>query len=95
MNKELKGPKKTQDSEFDQVCQTAIAYVEQSRQNVLRSVNHEQTVAYWRIGQLIVEAEQQGKNRAAYGAELLKTLSINLTKKFNRGFSLTNLKYMR
>ena len=95
MNKEIKNSKKYSATEFEQVCQTAIRYVEQARQNVLKSVNHEQVIAYWKIGHLIVETEQQGKDRATYGAELLKMLSERLTHEFKRGFSLTNLKYMR
>lgn len=94
MGKETK-TQKSDYSEFDQACKTAIDYVEQARKNVLKSVNHEQTVAYWKIGRLIFEKEQQGKERAGYGAELLKTLSERLTKEFKRGFSVTNLKYMR
>ena len=95
MSNDLDNPNKGLNPEFGQVCQTAIGYVEQARQNVLKSVNHEQTIAYWKIGRLIVETDQQGKERAGYGAELLKTLSERLTKEFKRGFSLTNLKYMR
>ncbi|MHA7841668.1 MAG: PDDEXK nuclease domain-containing protein [Gammaproteobacteria bacterium] len=95
MSKELEDPKKASNPEFDHVCQTAIGYVERARQKVLKSVNHEQTIAYWKIGRLIFETEQQGKERAGYGAKLLKTLSKRLTQEFKRGFSLTNLKYMR
>ena len=95
MNKGLENPTKGSNSEFDQVCQAAIGYVEHARQNVLRSVNHEQVIAYWKIGRLIVETEQKGKERAGYGTALLKTLSERLTHEFKRGFSLTNIKYMR
>lgn len=82
-------------AEFDAVCQSAINYINKARQNVLQVVNHEQVLAYWKIGRLIVETEQQGEGRAAYGVELLKMLSARLTQEFRRGFSVTNLKYMR
>ena len=95
MSNDLDNPNKDLNPEFDQVCQTAIGYVEHARKNVLKSVNHEQTIAYWKIGRLIVETEQQGKERAGYGTALLKTLSERLTREFKRGFSLTNIKYMR
>jgi predicted nuclease of restriction endonuclease-like (RecB) superfamily len=95
VSNDIDNPNKGLNPEFDQVCQTAIGYVEHARQNVLKSVNHEQTIAYWKIGRLIVETEQQGKERAGYGTALLKTLSERLTREFKRGFSLTNIKYMR
>ncbi len=81
--------------EFDDVCKKAIDYVNQARQKVLRSVNHEQVLAYWKIGQLIVESEQQGKDRADYGKAALKRLSERLTAEFKKGFGVSNLKYMR
>ena len=51
--------------------------------------------AYYEIGCRIYEEEQQGKERAAYGKYLLKELSDHLSKKFGKGFSITNLKQMR
>ena len=51
--------------------------------------------AYYEIGHRIYEDEQQGKERAAYGKYLLKELSDHLSKKFGKGFSITNLKQMR
>ena len=50
---------------------------------------------YWQIGRRIVESEQEGKERAAYGDEILKRLSMDLTKKCGKGFSPRNLKRMR
>jgi predicted nuclease of restriction endonuclease-like (RecB) superfamily len=49
-------------------------------------------VTYFEVGRMIVEEEQGGKARAKYGQELLKELSMYLTAKIGRGFSLTNLK---
>ena len=51
--------------------------------------------AYWNVGRMIVEEEQQGKERAEYGAALLRNLSIRLTQEFGKGFAGTNLKYFR
>ena len=50
---------------------------------------------YWEIGRHIVEYEQGGSDRAQYGARLLEHLSADLTQRYGRGFSATNLKYMR
>jgi len=52
-------------------------------------------IAYWEIGRRIVVAEQEGSYRAAYGANLIKQLSIKLTADFGKGFTETNLKYFR
>ena len=51
--------------------------------------------AYWQVGRLIVEHEQGGRKRAAYGEAVLDDLSQRLTADFGKGFTTTNLKYMR
>ena len=51
--------------------------------------------AYYEIGRMIVEEEQQGENRAAYGKQLLKELSAYLTENCGKGFSVGNLKNIR
>ncbi len=53
------------------------------------------TASYWEIGRNIVEFEQSGKERAAYGKELMKKLAIDLTAQFGRGFSRRNIEQMR
>jgi hypothetical protein len=53
------------------------------------------TAAYWQIGQRIVEQEQQGSTRASYGEELVAKLAKDLTARFGRGFSRTNVFQMR
>lgn len=67
----------------------------QSRKQVVQAVNSAMVQTYWQIGQLIVENEQQGQERAEYGKAVLKALSISLTKEFGKGFDLTNLRKMR
>lgn len=66
-----------------------------SREKVLKTVNITMVKTYFEIGRLILEEEQKGEYRATYGKELLKTLSIRLTKEFGKGFSETNLKQMK
>ncbi|MGI9210919.1 MAG: PDDEXK nuclease domain-containing protein, partial [Methylococcaceae bacterium] len=51
--------------------------------------------SYWQVGQHIVEFEQQGRQRAAYGKALLEALARDLTLRHGRGFSRSNLNYMR
>jgi len=66
-----------------------------ARQEAYLSVNSAMVEAYWLTGRRIVEEEQQGKERAAYGEEILKTLSAELTKEFGKGFGERNLRDFR
>ncbi len=52
-------------------------------------------ITNWNIGRYIVEFEQDGKERAEYGTQLLKRLSEDLTKVYGRGFSYRNLSLMK
>jgi len=71
------------------------AILDTARQNVARQVNSELLAAYWNIGRLIVEHEQENKERAAYGTHMLKELSKSLTIEFGKGFSVSNIQFMR
>ena len=66
-----------------------------SRQQVLRAVDVVQVQTYWHIGRHIVEFEQGGALRAAYGRGLLTQLGRALTAEFGRGFEERNLRNMR
>ncbi|MDE6330848.1 MAG: DUF1016 domain-containing protein, partial [Muribaculaceae bacterium] len=61
----------------------------QARTAVLTTVNTAMVQAYWHVGKLIIEA-QGGEERAAYGDELLKSISLRLTKEFGKGFTTDN-----
>ena len=50
---------------------------------------------YWNIGRIIVEYEQQNQIRAEYGKQTLKELSRELTREFGKGFSVSNIQFMR
>lgn len=69
--------------------------IDRARHNVKTAVNLSMVYAYFEIGRMIVEEEQQGADRAAYGTQLLKELSAYLTKRYGKGFSADNLKLMR
>lgn len=66
-----------------------------ARQQVLRAVDVAQVQTYWHIGRHIVEFEQGGAQRAAYGKRLLPQLGQALAAEFGRGFDATNLRHMR
>ncbi len=66
-----------------------------ARQRVAVQVNTELLSTYWNVGKIIVEHEQKNKGRADYGKQTLKGLSKELTKEFGKGFSVSNLQFMR
>ncbi|MDO8690945.1 MAG: DUF1016 N-terminal domain-containing protein [Dehalococcoidia bacterium] len=69
--------------------------LESARAAAYRAVNAAMVQAYWQVGRLVVEDEQGGEARAAYGEAVLDDLSQRLTADFGKGFPATNLKYMR
>jgi len=69
--------------------------VSEAKNQVYSVVNSTMVKAYWLIGKRIVEEEQEGKKRADYGKEIIKTVSSEFSKEFGRGFSITNIKYFR
>lgn len=66
-----------------------------ARNKVIQTVNTTMVQTYFEIGRIIVEEEQNGKERAEYGTQLLKELSNKLTVEFGKGFSEDNLGNMR
>lgn len=62
---------------------------------MVRTINQTMVQTYYEIGRMIVEEEQNGKNRAEYGKRLLRDLSKVLTTEFGKGFSERNLEQMR
>ncbi|MCD2451883.1 PDDEXK nuclease domain-containing protein [Methylicorpusculum oleiharenae] len=72
-----------------------VQLLENARLAAARSVNALMTASYWEIGRRIVEFEQGGEDRAAYGEALTERLALDLTHRFGRGFSVRNLQQMR
>ena len=66
-----------------------------ARDTAYKQVNFIMVEAYWNIGKIIVEQEQNGEDRAKYGKAIIKELSARLIEDFGKGFSTTNLKQMR
>jgi len=77
------------------LLQQVIDLLQNAREQVLRTVNSTMTYTYFEIGRMIVQEEQNGKDRAEYGKQILKGLSEQLTKEFGKGFSVDNLQNMR
>ena len=71
------------------------ALLRDARSKVVSTINQTITLTYFEIGRIILEEEQEGKERADYGKQLLKNLSEKLTSDFGKGFSVENLDRMR
>ncbi len=80
---------------YDKVLSEVVSLLNEARQAAARSVNAVMTAAYWQVGRRIVEYEQGGKSRAAYGQALVERLSTDLVERFGRGFGRRNLFQMR
>lgn len=79
----------------DALFERISALIEESRKRVATAVNIAEVYTKYEIGRYIVEDEQEGKARAAYGKQVLPILSQKLTDKFGSGWSLETLKSAR
>ena len=84
-------PEKNIEHLHDQIA-TVIAT---GKQTAYRAINSTMVLTYWEIGRLIVEEEQQGKERADYGDFLIVSLAKRLKMAFGSGYNERNLRYMR
>ena len=69
--------------------------LEAGRRTAARAINSIMTTCYWEIGRHIVEEKQSGRQKADYGEQLIEQLARDLTGRFGRGFSRTNVFQMR
>ena len=83
-------------STFPQPLLTALRdLIQQGRQRALRAVDMMQVQTCWEVDRHIVEFEQGGESRVAYGKRLLPQLADALTREFGKGFDERNLRNMR
>lgn len=85
----------SQNEYYEKLLAEITNVYQKGRQSAVIAVNSHLVNTYWLIGQYIVEYEQGGKERAEYGKSLINKLSKDLTEKLGRGFSRSNLIYMR
>jgi len=93
--KKFKSDTKLPAKELSGIYQRIREILESARAGVARTVNTTQVVANWLIGREIVEEEQKGRQRAAYGEQLLMGLANRLRIDFGPGYSLPQLKNLR
>lgn len=82
-------------SGYDPFYQGIVELLEGVRRQAGRAINSLLTSSYWEIGRRIVEEEQHGESKADYGIQLIDRLAADLTQRFGRGFSRTNVFQMR
>ena len=66
-----------------------------ARHSTAQAINSIRTASYWEVGRRIIELEQRGHVRAAYGEGLWKRLAADLTARHGRGFSKSSIALMR
>ena len=83
------------DPELVALADKIVQVIEDGKQALAVSINEIIKTTYWRIGQYIVEFEQQGNAKAKYGTSLLSNLAKLLRARVGRGYSHPNLNNMR
>ena len=87
----MKEPEKKYDDEDNMLVNDLRSIVSKARSKAFAAVNYSLVERNWRIGQRIVEEEQNGASRAEYGKHVIEVASAALTKEFGKGFSYTNI----
>jgi predicted nuclease of restriction endonuclease-like (RecB) superfamily len=82
-------------TEYQQLLGQIAHDYQQGQVRAVQAVNTQLIETYWQVGQRIVEFEQNGKERAEYGKSLISQLAQDLTLRLGKGFSRSNLVYMR
>ncbi len=80
---------------FEELADAIERSIDSARNAAARHVNVDQLLSYWNNGRMIVVYEQGGRDRAEYGEGTLRRLSKLLADRLGKGFSVTNLQYMR
>jgi len=86
---------KNSDEIYEPLVEQIGSLLKEGRKKAVSSVNTIMIDTYWNIGKYIVEFEQNGQAKVAYGTSPLTKLSQMLTARFGRGFSRPNLVNMR
>lgn len=87
----MKQPRKKYNDEDNMLVNDLRSIVSKARSKAFAAVNYSLVERNWRIGQRIVEQEQNGASRAEYGKHVIEIASAALTEEFGKGFSETNI----
>ena len=87
----MKQPRKKYNDEDNMLVNDLRSIISKARSKAFAAVNYSLVERNWRIGQRIVEQEQNGASRAEYGKHVIEIASAALTEEFGKGFSYTNI----
>lgn len=82
---------KREDALFEHISKL----IDEAHNHVRTTINTVMVYTYYGVGRYIVEDEQHGEKRAAYGKSILKNLSKRLSDKYDTGWSVPTLKKCR
>ena len=83
------------DADYESLLQNVGDVLQRGRNAFVAATNSVMVHSYWEIGQYIIEYEQKGHAKAEYGSDVLNRLSRDLTDRYGKGFSRSNVFYMR
>lgn len=90
-----RGSKPTASPDISNLLEQVSRIIAEARKGAYRAINFAMVQAYWQIGEAIVKHELEGKERADYGEKTIDELARKLTAHFGKGFTATNLRYMK
>jgi len=93
MKKEIKSME--EHNGYDSLIDSVGVLLEQARKTIYSHANKILVKTYWEIGKRIVDFEQGGKEKAEYGSQLFEKIAHDLREKYGKGFSRSNVIYMR
>ena len=80
---------------YERLISDVGTLLEEARKKVYTDIDQTLVKTYWEIGRKVIEFEQEGKEKAEYGSELLANLSTDLKLRYGKGFSKSNVYLMR
>lgn len=84
-----------EDNRIEALSDRIAQLMAEARNKVAVAVNTAMVYTYYEIGRYIVEDEQEGEYRAKYGKQVLTELSVRLTERLGKGWSVENLRAIR
>ncbi len=80
---------------IDQLTSAVCQIIEQGRKQAYKEVAQTSITTYWKIGKRLVEEEQHGEERAAYGTHLVKGVAEKLVPIYGNSYNKRNLDYYK
>lgn len=92
---DYKVQKNSQNNDMASLVNDVCNIIETGRKEAYVAAGKSAVITYWNIGRRIVKEEQQGKERAEYGAEVIKNLALKITPRYGASYNKRNLDYYK